>query len=61
MTVLPESKDEKESTWRIEMCRETDMVVSSACHGLFVECQQRDEVDLPCFPRPRGWIQSPVD
>jgi hypothetical protein len=41
MTVLLESKDEKKSTWRIEMCRETIMVVSFACYILFVGCQQR--------------------
>jgi hypothetical protein len=41
MTVLLESKDEQESTWQIEMCREASMVVSSACHVVVVECQQR--------------------
>jgi hypothetical protein len=61
MTVRLESKDEKHSTWRIEMCRETIMVVSFACYVLFVDVNKGDRVDLPCFPRPRGWIQSPVD
>jgi hypothetical protein len=40
MTVPLESKDEQKSTWQIEMCRETSIVVSSACHVLFVEYQQ---------------------
>ena len=50
MTVLLESKDEKHSTWRIEMCRETIMVVSFACYVLFVECQQRRSSRLTLLP-----------
>jgi hypothetical protein len=57
MTVLLESKDEKKSTWRIEMCRETNMVVSSACHGLFVECQQRRRSRLTLLPTS-SWRDS---
>jgi hypothetical protein len=58
MTVLLESKDEKKSTWQIEMCRETIiMVVSFACYVLFVECQQRRRSRLTLLATS-SWLDS---